>query len=244
MSRTPAVDQPTGIRVGRLPMEGRTPQDTSQVLVNERQLFVREIGDLAVRADTRLEADFVGVLVPNPGHDLLVHEESLERAAAARPGEMDEASRGKLFAEWIETQIVQDAQTTKVITFNEMDVTGRCGRSETQFAAGRELQANLTGLPGGSSLGLEVHFTVGAHVEYEADLRTKAEDHVFPMPFDGVYGMALDMLSGTVAIQVYGLLVVDQDHGNGFARRVSGKGVDHPLDVWQLYHILLFLARR
>ncbi len=50
-----------------------------------------------------LEADFVRVLVPDAGHDLLVHEEALERRPAARASELDEARSSEFLAEGIET---------------------------------------------------------------------------------------------------------------------------------------------
>jgi hypothetical protein len=76
--------------------------------VNQGELFVREISDLTIRTDARLEADFVRVLVPDTRHDLLVHQEPLQRGPAARAGKLDEAWSGEFLAEGIETQIVQD----------------------------------------------------------------------------------------------------------------------------------------
>ena len=75
--------------MSRLPVESRTPQDTPQILVNQRELLVREISDLAVRTNARLEADLVRVLVPDAGHDLLIHEEALERRPATRAGQLE-----------------------------------------------------------------------------------------------------------------------------------------------------------
>ncbi len=243
MPRMPPVDEPPRVGMRRLPVQSRPAQHTPQVLLNPGELLVGQVPDLAVGPDTGLEADLVRVLVSDARHDLLVHQETLQSATCTLACHVYESVRREFLAERIEAEIVEEAETRKVLTFKEMNIAVGATGGEAKLAAGGELKPDLASFTGRRRLRLEIHFAVGSHVEDKAYFGAETENDVLSAPFDGVDGMALDVLGGLIGIQVDGLLVVNEDNGHGLPGGVSGKGVDHSLDVWQLYHDAFILAR-